>query len=639
MSLIGRIPGPQHPVTPLQFESPAVTADTSLASSPIVDSMTRTSAAPQSEGLGISSPAKAASAPVASPWPALARANLLMTVGVVPGPVGASLDTQARAGLLDVLTRLDAKGVHMFKAGEQKDAPPVLLTPGETLARIEGQPAIFEHPLYAGGGHQKPWPLRNLVDVEVLDSLHLGDALVTGADPALVDALRSLEQAGYTAWQDKQPVDLLSAFHQASGAKTPTVRLRPPGSTDTDYPANSQGIYALDFFHGSGREDNLKDVDLGRSLKEFEKRGYVFRQGRERRPFALEDVHQTLQSSNDYACIGMTRADGPFVNLLLSLIRDPDAADRYVDEAEALMKVLSALPEIESHPAESMVYGLMKDTPSLSPQERTLLATRLQPLMAALEKAPQVPEPSEKSEKSERRDPLAEALADLEKAKALLGPGQDLEPVLQDYCRLLQSVPREQALEHLTYAHDTLRRQSFDKGEHEQLAGAWWHLLDQVKTPEVARTALGLLQIAVGGESFDDRLRLLDEIAARESDATLGRTATDYEAVLGSRLVGETLVDAGTRFVTVLGALAVGRQQERASEVFGFIQKGTARQAFGARDADEATRAFLEKFVLVRDVDLAMESLRHADPSASSGQIAQGEGEVDIGGVRIPVRK
>ena len=90
--------------------------------------------------------------------------------------------------------------------------------------------------------------------------------------------------------------------------------------------------------------------------------------------------------------------------------------------------------------------------------------------------------------------------------------------------------------------------------------------------------------------------------------------------------------------VAVLHALSVGRQQEKAAEVFAAIQVGSRNGRFGDMTGDEVVQRFTEALALTGSAEKALDCLRarQAGMPAGPGTVKQDDEFVIIGGVKVP---
>jgi hypothetical protein len=625
--------------TSFQGQSQAVAGAPAVATapSPAVDQAVVSGTTTATSGAPTSAPAPV----VPSPWPELQRAGLLMTAAVMPGPIGTHLSAQTRAGLLDVLTRLDADQAHFFeRTDDDSDGARAYskLTPEQALAHLEAQPSTFEKALYLSDGKQLPYPVHSLSDIAALDAIHFDSHAADSPDPPLTNALRHLRGNGFVAARDDSNSDtkpshplVVYKVVKDEDDRSNDVRLTQPQSgVELRWPKAGL-VLAMDFFYGDGTDWGLSDPALAKGVRDLEKSGVAFKEEDRDDAFAVYKEFASGKNSKHKTLLVQRGSEEP-VLLPRELLADAARAQDYITHTHELAQALVANG---TQPSRELLYRLQQAKPGATQPEQLQAGARLAKLEAA-EETTRLPDGWDRS-------PLYSATKDLADIEQLLGvnaTAADVDMAVDELASMLTMVPRQEACKQFTALYATLRERGFDDADRTQMHEQYRHLLGVVKSPAAAAEALDLVQIPAAGETPRERLEVFDLIADRESQETLGRATADYRLVLAQRLPQESLLDAGARFAAILQGLAAGRNQQSAAKVFSAIQKGTARQAFGNLDANAATAKFLESYLLNKDVDLSLGHLAQPPAPSTGGSIQRtDDGGIQIGPVKIPRRQ
>lgn len=591
------------------------------------------------DAVALSAPAPAP--PVAAnPWPELERMGLLAATPATSGPIGGALTATARQGLLGALTRLETSGVTFerqrglrFPSLMKKYVP---LSAGELANALEKEPVSFKHRFNVNVNGATHVRVASLQGLQLLDAVQGLGAQASPARSGAVEAARSLESRGWKFRAYNYSDDYGDSDSPTQPGTFPALlALNRRGTVDAETPTHSNDrvrfsadsqLIALDYFDGSGTDRGLANGPLAAGVREVTAKGYRFRTDDYYRNnyMAARDAYTALQGGNtlrmgqpDHVAVMVQAAD---LKSLGDLEKRLQTAD---DVHERIAKTALAAAGLENQ-GDAFVHAVMQDK---HPHSLYLKAAVLAELVRA------------EAVSGDARYALENAVEDMGHVL-----NEDAQPArvaayTEQFVAALRTSGRKAAWSMLATMRDELRARTGSPAEYQRLQDVVARLMAETHSINAAMEGIDLIRIPVGTETEDERLKLFLDIAARESEKSLDRTASDYRAILVHRTPGESLTVAGGRMCRVLETLALKRQQERASEVFATIQGGVASGRYGKLTADEALQRFSEQMVLSKSVDDALAALAASTTGgvpAGPATVQQSDDAVVIGGIRIP---
>lgn len=175
-------------------------------------------------------------------------------------------------------------------------------------------------------------------------------------------------------------------------------------------------------------------------------------------------------------------------------------------------------------------------------------------------------------------------------------------------------------------------------------------LTTATKAYKETKEAWELLQKSSGQESYGERRELFGELLAKgaplapansHEKITPEKIAT--EAIMNYRTVsehldgGESLRDGESRFLSLMGVLAGQKRGEETRDAFAFIDSEIRKGSFPGKTAKEVTLELMKILLITDSLDSAKAQLLH--PVSDNKVIDVEDGFVDIGGVKIPVKR
>ncbi|MEW6278987.1 MAG: hypothetical protein AB1758_10215 [Candidatus Eremiobacterota bacterium] len=566
-----------------------------------------------------------AAAPVSTPWAKFESAGVMVAGGAVSGPIGAAIGEAGRQELQQAVERLQSAGVKL----EYRRRLPIWkirprfkeLTAEQAVNEIAAKKPDGLDRLEITVPGQTRRPLESLSDLHFADGLHAaGRSVLSKEDQAALRALDGLESKGFTVQDnryyyddDRRPVDDLQVLRWLHRGDRVDLK-RKDESALSAY--GRDGLLALEYFQGSGQDHGLKDSAKAARIRQAAEAGIQFYSDRrESSPFqTYVETPQTLQ-------VGMGK--GCLLNVKASELEDVDALKGRLAEYDQTFR------EILAGPYEKMGWTGNQTFPSAVLDTADKFGLRVSAavfgeLVRSAAKAG--------DDRYDAYDRIKGLYADLcASSRTPFELARKASLVASTYATAGQKAAREI----LGQTREAVETRTSDKERRIELEELFFTLLNATGSVGCATEGLDLVRIRVGNESQDERVKVFRDIAARQSERTLDQTAACYRAVLVERAPGEGVAEAGARFVRILDALAVGRNQDRAIELFSTVQQGIRDGAWDGRRADQLVDQFARNLVLTEDVDKALNSL-FASEGASQGAVAERGDVVIIGGVRVP---
>jgi hypothetical protein len=175
-------------------------------------------------------------------------------------------------------------------------------------------------------------------------------------------------------------------------------------------------------------------------------------------------------------------------------------------------------------------------------------------------------------------------------------------------------------------------------------------LATATKAYKETREAWELLQKPSGNEGYAERRELFGELLAKGAplapansyekitpDKVAAEAIMNYGTVSGHLDGGESLRDGASRFLSLMGVLAGQRRGEETRDAFAFIDSEVRKGSFPGKTAKEVTLELMKILLITDSLDSAKAQLLH--PASGNSVIDVEDGFVDIGGVKIPVKR
>lgn len=563
------------------------------------------------------------SAPTTNPWAELERLGLMDAGNVHGGPLGQTLSQVARQGLLDALVRLEAHGVSFER--ERRFYIPGLMdhfvprTAEQVVTLLERKSADRAQVTFneEGKAHRRIWGVDDLRALDVARGL--GAEALKPEDRNAYDALADLTASGwipktedYYSKDDGTSYDMWRAL----GHHHP-IRLSPPGGGAAAVIRSPQDLVTLGFLV-SGRDRGVTDRALADALVTLDAEKPRYNTG-------SQDGEGPLDAYRALTVQGRLEVSFPGQPTAMPVTRADFSAPAGIVERSRQMGSLwqkYLKPVMGDSPYYAAPYLNFCTEPGgrFSPELRGAATAHLMRFWT-----------------NAARD--SAQLIDV--VRRLEGTAADDIQMAWMVNRVADVARREGcegALAMVDALVDGTSSRAASPSEAARLRPTLFTLIEATRSVSTALEGLDLVRVAVGDETEEQRLRLFTDIAARESEKTLQDTAADYRTVLVHRRPGETLVEAGSTFVRVLELLGLGRQQERAREVFAVLQEGMKTGAYGRRGMDDVLAEFGQAMTMARSVDDALRAISGSRTGAGTGpgSVETRDDEVVIGGIRVP---
>ncbi|MBI3927767.1 MAG: hypothetical protein HY319_19660 [Armatimonadetes bacterium] len=542
-------------------------------------------------------------------WSKLEEAGLYTALaGGTPAPIGNCLAGPLRDGLRGRIQALLDSGVEIV-AKRRFRLPLIMaehrpLSAAQALDYLAAQPPmLFHEPLFVRSRGSKPYPLERIGDLEALDAIHLRDGLerstLTGRAAQTAELLRTLGRLGFQfeqkRWTERQPepIDALGVYNFVN------VRHYPP---QVESVSLRRGDFLL--HHGSKPEELLQ-------LACFVERAGRAGVGPESLTEGLERLHRDehwvrwydplLSTSRGEPQVLVQRGYGHAFPVPLRRLGDAAYVEARVARCEQLLESLQArLPYGYGDCMAQWLSLAHSEFPALKPERA---AGYLATLWAS------------------EAGTVSHPVAALHRAAELLSrlqddfSGPELDSVVQD-CSRLGCWDREERVRWLQYLHRELPR-SVEGETLCRLRETFVDLSECAGYGPVARTAWDWCCRAAGLET----------------------PGGEAEYLWGCQVSADRQADVGRCLLALTGPMRrLGRLQELPRAFPGLLRFMEQERVA----PDEAARRLIEYFVLAQpqswEPDGLAQALRALGADGPRTGIRVGEGEVEVGGVRLPVR-
>lgn len=473
------------------------------------------------DAAALSTPAPIAAPAVTPPWRELQRLGLLAATTATPGPIGAVLTTEAKAGLADFLRRMDAGGVrialcHPAERGAETRYKP--LTPDEAMTWLASQPATFDAPVATWTASDPPVPLASLTDLKTLDALRGADGAAEAPNPGLACAIRSLTERGWQlsssqpSWHTLRSRSTLQAYHCVSAGRSVDVWTKDGQLTMRAECADD--LLATDYFDGAGVDRGLSRPQEAATLRALESAGWRFRAT----PDGLSQPHTSARDAYleiaDGRTVVMMAAGGDAAFMAdAPLLADPDRVKERADEVERLYREHVRPRQTRTHDADDVArfFEILYASAPSRPREET--AERL----AAI------------SDVSPYDTPKV-----FEQVMATAARGGDVDGLIADYTRIaragLADADRLSAFRYLSETVPTLA--GSDAQGRAALRETFMSVLEHIHTPGMAKRAVEICSQPIGSSTLTERADVMRTVASTYRSEWENELVADYVRIM-----------------------------------------------------------------------------------------------------------
>lgn len=574
---------------------------------------------------------EAALKPSASLWDEAERLGLIHAGVAVPGPIGQSLSEAARRELLDLVTRLQEKGVDFGRKrpfriplAMNKYVP---ATPEEVADAFSQDGSSSRIAYSRAPGPALPYgskwvpeknvPVSSLEDLRGLDGVYgAGVEALPPGQQGLMEAVNDLMglhwQFGTSRsdyYSDERsfvkPFEVWRALRE--GRDLIIARM-----SDRDcIRLNRDGLLAMAMLE-TGKDHGVENPDIIRNIIALRDGGAGT--GFERKGTELELYHSLCRKNTVRLALG-TQAT---LSLSPADIADPPAVLSKLKHLDDLYQQYLAEPLHRTINGQDyyMVYDFCTETGTrFSPHVRAAALRDLFPAasnrhgyveMSFLFNLERRLETNATDELHLKR--LISTHMDELNQKGYVNPGECLELPPEVNPGTTQQSP-----------------------EHTHLLGIYRQFLEAARSEKAATEGLDLVRMPAGDESEEERVKLFLDLAEASTDENRTHTADAYRAVLAHRRPNQSLAEAGCVLLQLMKQMNSSIHQDRALEVFAELQQGPC-----AID-DEMLTAFGKTLVASGSVDDALSAARrvHSTIPSETPSINTHEDMVSIGGISL----
>ncbi|MCE1247264.1 MAG: hypothetical protein LWY06_11520 [Firmicutes bacterium] len=171
------------------------------------------------------------------------------------------------------------------------------------------------------------------------------------------------------------------------------------------------------------------------------------------------------------------------------------------------------------------------------------------------------------------------------------------------------------------------------------------NFIDKFKEMNLADEAMKTVKQPVKSESYDDRVKIQDELLNIEAQAkgTPSDAFEDYKTITSKLAPEETLTEAAQRFKSLMNMLRNEKSGATARDAFTFIADEVAKGTFLGKTTAEVTKDLIKELLISDNLKDAKEQLIHnaAPQTGGNGKntISQDDEYVIIGGIKLKKKK